>query len=87
MKTYTPAAGAATSYQYAPDGNRVSKTTTGATAVSYLVDSANPTGYPQVLAEVMAGRRMISASRTEMPLDLDAVVIGAATAAEIRWLE
>jgi len=43
--------------------------------------------YPQSRAELMAGRRMVSASRAEMPLDLDDVVIGTATAAEIRWLD
>lgn len=41
--------------------------------------------YPQRLAEVMAGRRMLSADRCEQAADLDEVVIGAATALEIRW--
>jgi hypothetical protein len=41
--------------------------------------------YPQLLAEVMAGRRMISPDRWEQPDSLDQVVIGAATALEIRW--
>ena len=41
--------------------------------------------YPQVNAEIMAGRRMLTASRWEQASSLDEVVIGAATAAEIRW--
>lgn len=35
----------------------------------------------------MAGRRMGSATRAEMPLDLEDAAIGTATAAEIRWFE
>ena len=41
--------------------------------------------YPQTNAELMAGRRMLSASRWEQPRDLDEVVVGPATALEIRW--
>ena len=41
--------------------------------------------YPQLFAEVMAGRRMISPDRWEQPDSLDQVVIGPATALEIRW--
>jgi len=41
--------------------------------------------YPQAFAEVMAGRRMISPDRWEQPDSLDQVVIGPATALEIRW--
>ncbi len=41
--------------------------------------------FPQDSAEVMAGRRVVSEDEAEMPLDLDAVVIGDATAAEINW--
>jgi len=41
--------------------------------------------YPQSSAEVMAGRRMLSATRWEEPASLDEVVIGPATALEIRW--
>jgi hypothetical protein len=43
--------------------------------------------YPQATAELMAGRRMLSATRWEEPLDLDEVVVGPATAIEIRWLK
>jgi hypothetical protein len=43
--------------------------------------------YPQVLTEIMAGRRVVSTQRAEMPPDLERVVIGVATAAEIRWLD
>lgn len=42
--------------------------------------------YPQATAELMAGRRMLSASRWEEPRDLDEVVVGPATALEIGWL-
>ncbi len=42
--------------------------------------------YPQLTAEVMAGRRMLSSDRFEQARSLDEVVIGAATALEIRWL-
>jgi hypothetical protein len=43
--------------------------------------------YPQATAELMAGRRMLSSSRWEQPRDLDEVVVGPATAVEIRWLK
>jgi hypothetical protein len=33
----------------------------------------------------MAGRRAVSAQDAEMPVSLGAVVVGPATAAEIRW--
>ncbi len=41
--------------------------------------------YPQRAAEVMAGRRMLSADRWQQAESLDEVVIGAATAREIHW--
>jgi hypothetical protein len=41
--------------------------------------------YPQRSAEVMAGRRMLSADRWQQAESLDEVVIGPATALEIRW--
>ncbi len=41
--------------------------------------------YPQLFAELMAGRRMVSPVRWEQPDSLDQVVIGPATALEIRW--
>jgi hypothetical protein len=41
--------------------------------------------YPQAFAEVMAGRRMLSPDRWAQPDGLDQVVIGPATALEIRW--
>jgi hypothetical protein len=43
--------------------------------------------YPQTTAELMAGRRMLSATRWEEPSGLDEVVVGMATAVEIRWLK
>jgi hypothetical protein len=41
--------------------------------------------YPQRFAELMAGRRMLSADRWQQAQSLDEVVIGPATALEIRW--
>jgi hypothetical protein len=41
--------------------------------------------YPQQSAELMAGRRMLSATRWVQADDLDQVVVGPATAFEIRW--
>ena len=42
---------------------------------------------PQSLAELMGGRIPISRTKSEIPGSLDEVVIGEATAKEIRWLE
>jgi hypothetical protein len=41
--------------------------------------------YPQTNAEIMAGRRALSATDFEMPLSLRDVVVGPVTAGEIRW--
>jgi hypothetical protein len=41
--------------------------------------------YPQQTAELMAGRRMLSANRWVQADDLDEVVVGPRTALEIRW--
>jgi hypothetical protein len=41
--------------------------------------------YPQADTEIMAGRRPLSASEWEMPRNLTRVVVGPATALEIRW--
>lgn len=41
--------------------------------------------YPQRLAELMGGRRMLSPTRWEQPASLAEVVIGDASALEIRW--
>jgi hypothetical protein len=43
--------------------------------------------YPQRYAEIMAGRRMLSADRWQQAANLDEVLIGPATALEIRWPE
>lgn len=43
--------------------------------------------WPQTLAEVMGGRVPLSQSEVRIPLSLDEVVIGDATALEINWLE
>lgn len=41
--------------------------------------------YPQLTAELMAGRRMLSPDTWRQAANLDEVVIGPATALEIRW--
>jgi hypothetical protein len=41
--------------------------------------------YPQRFAEIMAGRIMLSAQRWQQASDLNEVLIGPATALEIRW--
>ena len=48
-------------------------------------DSAQNPLYPQRTAELMAGRRAISPDRWQQAENLDEVVIGPATAQEIRW--
>jgi hypothetical protein len=42
--------------------------------------------FPQRTAELMAGRRILGPNRWEQVSDLGQVVLGPATAAEIRWL-
>jgi len=49
-------------------------------------DPAQNPRYPQRTAELMGGRRMLSQSTWEQPESLDEVVIGPASALEIRWL-
>jgi hypothetical protein len=41
--------------------------------------------YPQARAEIMAGRRALSAYQWDMPRTLASVVVGPQTAREIRW--
>jgi len=48
-------------------------------------DPAQKPLYPQLTAELMAGRRMLAPDKWEMPMSLDDVVIGPATGLEIRW--
>jgi hypothetical protein len=48
-------------------------------------DPAQRPLFPQQQAEIMAGRRMLSPNRWEQPVGLGEVVIGPATAIEIRW--
>ena len=48
-------------------------------------DPAQDPLYPQKTAELMAGRRMLDAAHWEQVPSLDDVVIGTATALEIRW--
>lgn len=70
--------------------------TVGATDKYRLADNAPrfPDGYgdpgqqplyPQPAAELMAGRRMLAPDKWQQAQSLDEVVIGAATALEIRW--
>lgn len=54
----------------------------------FPIGFADPTRqplYPQDEAEIMAGRRALSAQDAQMPAALSAVVVGPATATEIRW--
>jgi hypothetical protein len=53
--------------------------------IGYAEPDRNPR-YPQLFAELMAGRYAITANRFEMPRSLEEVVVGQATALEIRWL-
>lgn len=48
-------------------------------------DPAQQPLYPQLTAELMAGRRAISPDKASQALSLDEVVIGPSTALEIRW--
>ncbi len=48
-------------------------------------DPAQVPLYPQRDAELMAGRRMLAPGKWEQAVSLDEVVIGPATALEIRW--
>lgn len=48
-------------------------------------DPAQVPLYPQRFAEIMAGRKMLSAQRWQQAESLDEVLIGHATALEIRW--
>jgi hypothetical protein len=60
----------------------------GSGAPLYPIGFAEPDRqplYPQVRAEIMAGRRALSAQDFEMPQGLRDVVVGPATALEIRW--
>jgi hypothetical protein len=43
--------------------------------------------FPQLKAELMAGRRMLSPDKWQQAASLDEVVIGNVTAREIRWLQ
>jgi hypothetical protein len=54
----------------------------------FPIGFADPTRqplYPQDEAEIMAGRRAVSAQDAQMPAALNAVVVGPATATEIKW--
>jgi len=48
-------------------------------------DAAQQPLYPQADAEIMAVRRALSPHESEMPRSLKSVVVGPATALEIRW--
>jgi hypothetical protein len=52
--------------------------------VGFADPTANPR-YPQAQAEIMAGRRPLSATEFEIPRSLRETVVGPLTAAEIRW--
>jgi hypothetical protein len=48
-------------------------------------DASQKPLYPQLTAELMAGRRMLAPDQWQQALSLDEVVIGPVTALEIRW--
>jgi hypothetical protein len=48
-------------------------------------DPAQTPLYPQSTAELMAGRRALSPGKCTQASSLDEVIIGRATALEIRW--
>jgi hypothetical protein len=48
-------------------------------------DPAQSPLYPQLTAELMAGRRAMAPDKGQQALSLDEVVVGPATALEIRW--
>ncbi len=50
-------------------------------------DPAQKPLYPQLTAELMAGRRMLAPDRWPQAASLDEVVIGPVTALEIRWTQ
>ena len=50
-----------------------------------FADPASDPLYPQADAEIMAGRRALSPTEFQMPRSLREVIVGPATAAEIRW--
>jgi hypothetical protein len=57
-------------------------------APRYPVGYGDPTQkplYPQLTAELMAGRRAMAPDQGQQAMSLDEVVIGPATALEIRW--
>ena len=51
-----------------------------------LGDPQKSPRFPQKKAEIMAGKRAISATTSEMPFSFRHMVIGAKTAQEIGWL-
>jgi hypothetical protein len=54
--------------------------------IGYAEPEKNPL-LPQEYAEVMAGRIPISQNNAKQPATLDSVLVGEATAREIRWIE
>jgi hypothetical protein len=42
--------------------------------------------FPQPFTEIMAGRRALNPAEFEMPRSLDEVIVGGATALEVRWI-
>jgi hypothetical protein len=52
----------------------------------YAAPDAHPR-YPQTQAEIMAGSIPVSATRAEMPDNLEETVMGPATAREINWVQ
>ena len=64
---------------YDGDGNRVSKTVTtssGSTTTTYLIDDLNPTGYPQVVDELVNGAVSVTYTYGFQRISEDRVVSG-----------
>lgn len=68
--------GGAVRIVYDGDGNRVAKTSNGITT-QYLVDDLNPTGYPQVLEEIVNGAPEREYTYGLQRIDEDQVIQGA----------
>ena len=69
--------------QNVPDSHGLQKGLVG--VVHLFADPERDPRYPQEQTEIMAGRRPVSAQDAEMPRSLREVIVGPATAREIKW--
>ena len=56
-----------------------------ADSITLTLDPEREPRYPQEQTEIMAGRRPVSAQDAEVPRSLREVIVGPATAREIKW--